>query len=157
MRRVEQEDWENPKHEDWLLAIDREVAAAKLPVILVAHSLACLAVAHWGQKSNREPILNSNPKNKVAAALLVAPPDPKVEIFPPSAQDFGSLPQGPLDFRSHLIYSTDDPYATPAFSLHCAHLWQCEPKSVGALGHINSQSALGLWPQGMTLLESLMS
>jgi uncharacterized protein len=165
--RVNQKDWENPKREDWLLAIDTAIAASTMPVILVAHSLACLAIAHWGQNgiSKGQPenetfiqkALASRKKlqGKVHAALLVAPPDPHGPVYPPEAADFGPIPKGQLVFRNTLVYSADDPYATESFSMQCARDWHSEALFVGKLGHINSASRLEMWPQGMAILKTL--
>ena len=46
-RRFQPTDWNQPDLEDWISALDRAVGAAPKPPLLVAHSLACLLVAHW--------------------------------------------------------------------------------------------------------------
>ncbi len=158
--RVQQKDWNNPRLADWLQAIDEAVEASVSPVILVAHSLACLAVAHWGQAESSkdrtpETEMRKELLSRVHAALLVAPPNPDTEVFPESAADFGPVPQGPLGFAATLVYSENDPYAEVMFSLQCARHWHCESYFAGPLGHINSASQLGLWPQGYALLNKL--
>lgn len=45
--RVEQADWLTPRREDWVAELERCVSASTQPVILVAHSLGCITVAHW--------------------------------------------------------------------------------------------------------------
>jgi uncharacterized protein len=171
--RVQQKDWDNPRREDWLSAIDQAVSAAIGPIILVAHSLACLAVAHWGQINNRfatddtygippDPrqatelgTNRSRLQAKIRGALLVAPPDPLSPVFPPEAADFGPIPKGRLAFPGTIVYSANDPYATASFSQQCAREWHCETFFVGALGHINSASKLAMWPQGFARLEKM--
>jgi uncharacterized protein len=151
--RVQQKDWENPRREDWLVAIDQAVSAANGPVILVAHSLACLAVAHWGQNATTSrPAMQA----QVKWAMLVAPPDPQASAFPPAAADFGPVAKGRLAFPGTLVYSTNDVYSTESFALRCARDWHCETFSVGALGHINSASKLERWPQGFALLDKAL-
>jgi predicted alpha/beta hydrolase family esterase len=81
--RVMQRDWDRPVCEDWLEVLDQEVARATEPPILVAHSLGCLAVAHWAAQSNR----------RCFAALLVAVPDPSGPSFPSAATGFAPLPR----------------------------------------------------------------
>ena len=45
--RVRQNDWEDPVPQHWTHALDEAVQACKRPVILIAHSLGCHAVARW--------------------------------------------------------------------------------------------------------------
>lgn len=159
--RVQQKDWESPRLADWLQAIDEAVDASVSPVVLVAHSLACLAVAHWGQLDfsngqTKQVEKRKTLQSRVHAALLVAPPNPEAAVFPESAADFGPVPQGTLAFAATLVYSGNDPYAEESFSLLCARHWHCETYFAGALGHINSASRLDLWPQGLSLLQALI-
>src|SRR5262245_12003819 len=58
--------WDQPKLDDWVAALDRAVASAADPALLVAHSLACLLVAHWAARG----------AVPIAGAFLVAVPDP---------------------------------------------------------------------------------
>ncbi len=46
-RRVEQADWEQPRRSDWIAALDAQALRTSGPLMLVAHSLGCLTVAHW--------------------------------------------------------------------------------------------------------------
>jgi predicted alpha/beta hydrolase family esterase len=43
--------WDRPDVADWTAALDRAVAAPRAP-LLVAHTLACLLVAHWQRASS---------------------------------------------------------------------------------------------------------
>jgi len=52
-----------------------------------------------------------------------------------------------------LVTSTDDPYGPYDHSRDNAEIWGSEFVSVGPLGHINSASGLGDWPDGKTLFE----
>ncbi|MBK8475812.1 MAG: alpha/beta hydrolase [Opitutaceae bacterium] len=143
--RVEQSDWEHPDLAEWSARLEEAVAAAVAPPVLVAHSLACLLVAHWATRMQRV----------VAAALLVAPPDPAQAGFPSVLASFGLPPRTPLPFPSIVVGSTDDPYAAPAFGPACAAEWGSEFISAGAAGHINAGSGLGAWPAGLALLRRL--
>ena len=67
--RVEQADWHNPDPHSWVAALERQVAAARSPLILVAHSLGCVTVARWAAQA---PLASLR---KVRGALLVAPAD----------------------------------------------------------------------------------
>ncbi|NTV73012.1 MAG: serine hydrolase family protein, partial [Holophaga sp.] len=56
-RRVEMPNWDFPHRPDWVESLDAAVrrAGEDAPPILVAHSLGCLAVAHWAA-AYRRPI-----------------------------------------------------------------------------------------------------
>ena len=62
---VEQNDWMRPLRGDWLARLDEAVIDAPGPVVLVAHSLACVLVAAWAAVSRHTA--------RVRGALLVAP------------------------------------------------------------------------------------
>ena len=66
LRRVEQRDWERPERAEWIARLEAAVREAGAGVVLIAHSLACLQVAHWAGETALT----------VRGALLVAPPDP---------------------------------------------------------------------------------
>jgi predicted alpha/beta hydrolase family esterase len=51
LRRVQQRDWLEPRLDDWLAALDREIAACTAAPVLVAHSLGCALVAHWVKRN----------------------------------------------------------------------------------------------------------
>src|ERR1700736_7035663 len=80
--RVIQRDWDHPVCNEWTEALDQAVGKAAAPPILVAHSLGCLAVAHWAARSERPCF----------AALLVAVPDPGGPAFPGAAAGFAMVP-----------------------------------------------------------------
>lgn len=144
-RRVEQRDWDNPLLADWVQAIDAAVAAEPAPPVLVAHSLGCIAVAHWAAAHPRP----------VAAALLVAPPDVERADMPPEVRGFAPVPLRPLPFRSVLVASDDDEWVTMDRAAHFARAWGSELVRAGAAGHINTAAGFGPWPRGERLLESL--
>ena len=50
-QRVNLGDWDGPVCEDWVRSLDVAVQACPDPPVLVAHSLACLLVAHWAHRS----------------------------------------------------------------------------------------------------------
>ena len=45
-RRVEQDDWDTPRRDVWVDRLVETVGEAEKPVILVAHALGVLTVAH---------------------------------------------------------------------------------------------------------------
>ena len=142
IRRFRPADWDRPDLSDWIAALDREVEHAAEPPILVAHSLACLLVAHWAAKGGRT----------VRGAFLVAVPDPESAAFPDEARGFAAVPPGPLPFPSLVVASTNDPYGTLESVAARAADWGSRVEIAGALGHINGQSGLGDWPAGRALL-----
>lgn len=146
-QRLEQRDWDQPRYTDWHQALEQAVAAAAQPPVLVAHSLGCLLVAHWARET-RQP---------VQAALLVAPPDLENPACPQDAQGFVPLSTAPLPFPSTLVASRDDPYGDLIFAARCAALWGSHFVDAGYCGHINADSGLGDWPQGLELLAQLHS
>lgn len=143
--RVEQRDWENPVADEWVEKIESTLQQCEQAVILVAHSLGCLALALWASK----------PHTKIRSALIVAPPNPEEAIFPKSAKGFDTIPMTPFDFPSILIASTNDPYASFPFSQRLAKAWGSKLYDFGKKGHINSESNLGMWEDGYTYLTSL--
>lgn len=145
--RVQQHDWEHPVCAEWVAAIEAAVQRAGPQVILVAHSLACLAVAHWAAGTH----------SPIKAALLVAAPDANGMNFPEEALGFSETPALPLPFPSTLVISTDDPYADPENAERLARAWGSRVVHIGHCGHINASSNLGAWPAGYALLDELRS
>ncbi|MES2104971.1 MAG: alpha/beta hydrolase [Pseudomonadota bacterium] len=145
--RLQIEDWENPQCELWTNAIDAAVQSLGPATVLVAHSLGCLALAHWVAQAT----------HPVRGALLVAVPDPHGPAFPEAAQGFSPLPWERFSFPSILVASDNDPYASPEHAGYCADAWGSRLVRAGHKGHLNSASGLGDWEYGWTLLQSLRS
>lgn len=143
--RLAVSDWDNPECSDWSDAIDRAVARLGERTVIVAHSLGCLAVAHWAGRAG----------SVAGAALLVAVPDPEGAAFPPEARGFSSLPARRFAFPSIIVASDDDPYANAHHTARCARAWGSRVHHAGRHGHLNAASGLGAWPAGWTLLELL--
>ena len=66
-QRVEQHDWMRPLRGDWTARLEEVILAQPRPVLLAAHSLGCILTAWWAAHSRHT--------QRVAGALLVAPPD----------------------------------------------------------------------------------
>ncbi|MEP6618307.1 MAG: alpha/beta hydrolase [bacterium] len=147
--RVLQNEWEAPVREDWTLALDRAVRGVNGDVVLVAHSTACLLVAHWAA------VTTAGLLARVRGALLVAPSDPEGPQYPPGPTGFAPVPLMPLPFRSLVVASTDDVYVTLDRAQSYATAWGSTLVNVGPLGHINAASGHGVWPAGYALLEQL--
>ncbi len=148
--RVQMPDWWHPDCAAWCEALDAAVAAAPSPVVFAAHSLGCLTVASWAARRASPSSLA-----KIAGALLVALPDPAGAGFPADASGYAPVPGERLPFASIVVSSSDDPYGGVAFSQHCAAAWGSRWVDLGARGHINADSGLGDWPQGIEWLEAL--
>jgi predicted alpha/beta hydrolase family esterase len=147
-RRVEQRDWAHPEVEHWVSALDQAVGSAQRPVILVAHSLGCIAVAHWGNQRNVAP---------AAGALLVAPANVERESRPESVAGFAPIPRSRLRFPSLLVGSENDPHGDLPFVEALAASWGSRFANAGCLGHINLASGHGPWIEGEKLLNEVLS
>jgi predicted alpha/beta hydrolase family esterase len=144
---VEQADWDEPDPEDWVDTIVKAVELAERPVVLVAHSLACIAVARAG---------NRLAGGKVRGAFLVAPPDINREDMPDVVADFAPLPRDPLPFPSLLVASASDGYCGLESAADMAGAWGSEFHNAGEAGHINLESGHGPWPEGLLMFTRLM-
>jgi predicted alpha/beta hydrolase family esterase len=146
-RRVQQEDWERPRCADWVARLDAATQSAP-EAVLVAHSSSCALVAHWsaGPRSARV---------RVRGALLVAPSDPEAPSYPEGPTGFAPMPLERLRFPSVVVASRNDPYVTLDRARQFAAAWGSRLVDIGDAGHINSQSGLGDWPSGLSLLEEL--
>ena len=143
-RRFQPADWDKPERADWIDALDRSIATASKPPLLVAHSLACLLVAHWQQASTA----------RIAGAFLVAVPNPHAPPFPVEAAAFADPPSNKFRFPSLIVASSNDPYGTIEHGRGKAEQWGSGIVEVGALGHLNAASGLDDWPQGKALLTA---
>jgi predicted alpha/beta hydrolase family esterase len=146
-QRVEQHDWMRPLRGDWMAQLEEAVLAAPTPVVLVAHSLGCILTAGWA--------VHSQNTHKVIGALLVAPGDPDTEMGKSNFPSFAPVAMKSLPFPSVLVASRNDPYTRFARAQSFAEAWHSEFIDIGARGHINAESGLGDWPQGLDLMRSL--
>ena len=142
--------WRDPTPQLWVERLEREIARQTLPVVLVAHSLGCIATVMWEQQSSDAL------RRKVKGALLVAPCDPEHCDAVIALRRFTPLPSAPLGFRSIVVASSDDPYATLDRSRAFADNWGSTFVSIGAAGHINARSNLGAWRYGQALVDALV-
>ncbi|MFG1914550.1 RBBP9/YdeN family alpha/beta hydrolase [Micromonospora sp. NPDC048898] len=130
-------------------ALHAAIGAASAPAILVAHSAGCLTVAVWA----------SQHVGPVHAALLVTPPyvDPNRIPGPHETVDgfVDHVPREPLPFRSILVASRNDPSATFEQFEAYARDWGSELFDAGAVGHLDSKTGFGPWPDGQRLVRSL--
>lgn len=141
--RIEQDDWEAPELARWSARVDRlrqSQRDAARPILIVAHSFGSLASVH---SVARDP-------SGVAGLLLVAPADPdKFGVA-------GQLPGQALPVPSIMIGSTNDPWMAAPRAAQWAARWGSRFINGGALGHINAESGLGDWPEGLQTLYFLI-
>lgn len=147
--RVDLGMWDRPHRNTWVNKLNAAIAAARRPVVLIAHSLGCHAVAWWNH-------LEREAEGKVLGALLVAPPN-LIDIPATSRlAAFAPLVRERLRFPAILAASRDDHYASFGQSRKMARAWGCHFVDAGWLGHINADSNIGAWPFGRHLLDRLM-
>jgi predicted alpha/beta hydrolase family esterase len=140
-RRVEQDDWDAPRKDPWVARLVETVEGCTRPVVLVAHSLGVLTVAHAA------PLL---PAGAVRGAFLVGPPDVEQPGFEPAIdRSFAQVPGDPLPFPSVLIASRTDPFCSYERAEDIAFAWGSALVDAGDAGHINTASGYGPWPEGL--------
>ncbi|MFK0386196.1 alpha/beta hydrolase [Agrobacterium sp. NPDC090273] len=145
---VDQDNWQCPVLEDWLVRLEDAIAASD-GAYIVAHSLGCLLVANMAAR----PLAA-----KIKAALLVAPAHlQKVEALHPCIVRFGEFPTDPLPFPSLVVGSMSDPYMEPEELASTSAAWGSDLLNLGDVGHINIASGFGRWSQGYGLLDRLKS
>ena len=146
-RRVQQDDWLWPRRGDWLARLDEVLLEDATPVVLVAHSLGCLTVAAWAAHSRHTA--------RVRAALLVAPPDIERDSAPPQVQRWSPIVRQRLPFASLVVASSDDPNCDVTRAASMAADWGSQWLLLGAHGHLNGESGLGDWDDGLALLRAI--
>lgn len=151
-RRIEMDDWSRPSRVRWVDRIERTFESVSGPVIFAAHSLGCLALAWWAKLH-----WNAGHRHKLYGAMLVAPPCVGAECATDRIIDFRPAPLQTLPFPSILVASRNDTYASFETSRALAECWGSQLVDAGPAGHLNSESGLGVWEQGIALLETLVA
>lgn len=137
--RVAQSDWHAPNIDTWATTLERYVREQRQRVILLAHSFGSLATVQVAAKL----------RERIAAALLVAPADPaKFDLA-------HRLPVTALPFPSILVASTNDPWMDLVGAHRWATHWDSQLVNLGPAGHINAESGYGPWSKGWSLVETL--
>jgi uncharacterized protein len=149
--RVDLGMWDKPHRNTWVNKLGLAIHKCSRPVILVAHSLGCYAVAWWAlyeQPARGSPVIG---------ALLVAPPDvDSIDRANPLAC-FAPTPEIELPFDTIVVASHDDHYMAYERARSLAKIWGGQFADAGRVGHINADSALGNWPFGSFLLDQLIA
>jgi uncharacterized protein len=148
-QRIEQADWERPQREDWVTELDRGVAAAPHPVMIIAHSLGCPTVAHWAAQASPEEL------RRVRGALLVAPADAERSGCPEPLRNFAPLPMARLPFPSVLVGSDNDSAASAERAQALGNAWGSEVTILRGAGHLNVDSGHHYWEEGLAFLRRL--
>ena len=149
--RVEQADWLKPRREDWVGELQRSIAADSTPVILIAHSLGCITVAHWARLAPLESL------RQVQGALLVAPADVERPACSPALRNFAPIPKDLLPFPTQIVTSDNDAAVSTQRALEMARDWGAETGILSQAGHINTKSGHRRWEQGFAYLYRLQS
>jgi len=139
-KRIHLDDWDIPNLTGWHAAIKAELDKLDQPALLIAHSFGTLASA----------AIAAEFPEKVAGLFLVAPADP---------DKFGiahDLPQDFLPVPAKVIASSDDPWMTETKAAYWALLWGADYLRIKNVGHINSDSKLGWWLEGIQQLHQLV-
>ena len=118
------------------------------PTVLVAHSLGCQLVAAWAAHTRHAA--------PITGALLVAPPDTAREDMPPQLSTWRAIVRQKLPFPAWVLYSSNDPFCAALRAQSMAADWGADAQSLGDKGHIDGESGLGDWPEGLRRLQPLM-
>lgn len=139
-KRIQIDNWDIADLDKWKAGIRAELDKLDKPAVVIAHSFGTLASASIAAEF----------PDKIAALFLVAPADPdKFRI----AQ---RLPKTPLRVPAKIIASSNDPWLTDSKAAYWALQWGTDFLRLKNVGHINSESNLGLWPEGIQLLQQLL-
>lgn len=149
-RRVEQQEWQWPQVQQWVARLERDIRTLQGPVVLVAHSLGCITLAHWACQASEADLA------KVRGALLVAPADVERAGCPQPLRNFAPVPLRQLPFPGLLVGSDTDHAASRERALEFAAAWGCEAVILQGAGHINVDSGHHCWEEGFTYLYRLL-
>lgn len=151
-KRVQQADWDAPDRARWVARLDAAIAAEDGAVLLAAHSLGCALTAWWASECSSRPHAA-----KVKGALLAAPPDVEHTTFPSFVTGFAPMPRARLPFRAVVAASSNDPWCALPKARDWAACWGAQFHDIGPLGHINADSGLQHWPQGLHWISALQA
>ena len=139
-KRIHVDDWNTPDLDKWKAGIRTELNKLDTPAVIIAHSFGTLASASIAAEF----------PEKIAALFLVAPADPdKFHVA-------GRLPQTFLQVPAKIIASSNDPWLTDSKAAYWALQWGADFLRLKNVGHINSESNLGFWAEGVVQLQDLL-
>jgi predicted alpha/beta hydrolase family esterase len=129
----------DPAPDEWLRAIDRELAAMGGERIVLCHSLACLLWLRHAQRGG-EP--------RVARVLLVAPPRvddvPAVVRF--QADGVTADDVRAAAGRTLMLCSDNDPYCPEGAATVFGAPLELDFELLPGRGHLNPDAGFGPWP-----------
>lgn len=122
------------------------VRAATRPVFFIAHSIGAIRVA---QAAPQLAGLD------VRGAFLVAPPADEA-LATLDGGVWGTSPRRPLPWRSLVVASRTDPWATLSQSQRLAQDWGADFVDAGEAGRLDSEGGFGPWPDGLLRLAAVL-
>lgn len=151
-RRVTGIDWASPQLGRWADQVGKAIDWADGPVWLVAHSFGCLSAV----------VAASLRPEQVAGAFLVAPADPvRFADTGFCSGEQASIARRLYDSRlacpSLLVASANDPWMNFGSAAYWAERWGSRLHCLGAVGHINTESGFGPWPDGLAMLKAMQA
>ena len=87
--------------------------------------------------------------------MLVAPPDTAILKEKVDKNLFAESPIAKMPFPTTLVASINDPWASIEKAEFYSQQWGSDFINIGAAGHINADSGLGKWEQGLEILNRL--
>ncbi len=146
--RVEQDNWDTPSKDLWVQRLNEHINKSDEQIILIAHSLAVSLVLHW---------LLIYENTNIKGVMLVAPADVDSPSHTPDVvRSFAPMPLQKIKIPSIVVCSENDNYISIERARFFANKWESKFVSVGKLGHINSESQLGIWEEGQKILANLI-
>ena len=140
-RRVAQADWARPDRGAWTDRLVETVAAARRPVVIVAHSLGVATVVHAAPRL---------PSGSVLGGYLVAVQDvERPDVAKKLDIGFTPLPRDPLPFPALLVASRNDPWCSYERAEDFSYAWGAALVDAGEAGHLDPEGGFGPWPEGL--------
>lgn len=129
---------------DRVAALHQAIVEDDEPAVLIAHSAGCITTVVWA----------ATHAGPVRAALLVTPP--YVDGVQPDPSGIPWLvPRTRLPFRAIVVASRTDPYCSFAQFERYAKDWGAELFDAGDVGHLDTTSGFGPWPEGERWVSEL--
>ncbi len=152
-RIVDQPDWLHTSQTVAVAQIVKAVTEATRPVVFVAHSLGNILVAQAVPALTAADVID-----RVKGAYLVAVPTARaLSVLAAVDPAFAKIPRDPLPFRSVLVASSNDPFASLEEAADISTAWGSKLIEAGEQGHINTASGHGPWPEGMMSFAGFLS
>ena len=148
IKRVTQEDWENPDRDAWVNNLDSYIQESnEKPIVLISHSLGGGAVIH-------ADLLNK--LNAVKAVFIVALPDIERDNFPKECSGFVPMPKTELSIPGIMISSENDEWC----DIEVAEKWSNQLGipiiNIGKKEHICQAEEFETWEEGKELLVTFL-